>query len=180
MSGEEDLFMANMLNNINELVDAKYLVTRTISNQAEAGTIVHIMAARKASDGFALDYRVTATGQNYKIQFKNMNDFVKWARSDLFITRNYDAFTKDEIMHYIKVTGRTFASFCCPLMIVALIIVWVAALVFLKGTASVITGIVGSVVASLLILIIYKRQKSRVKMKMYYKLGTSKWGVKFK
>ena len=41
-------------------------------------------------------------------------------------------------------------------------------------------GFAGSVVASLLILIIYKRQKSSVKMKMYYKLGTSKWGVKFK
>ncbi|MGN1105573.1 MAG: hypothetical protein ACI4RH_02905 [Huintestinicola sp.] len=172
--------MANMLNNINELVDTKYLITRSISNQAEAGTLVHIMAARKAADGFSLDYRVTQTGQNYKIEFRSMNDFVKWARSDQFISRNYDAFTKDEIMHYIKVTGRTFASFCCPLIIAALIIVWVAALVFLKGTASVIAGIIGSVVASLLILIIYKRQKSSVKMKMYYKLGTSKWGVKFK
>lgn len=181
MSGEEDNIMANMLNNINDAVDGKFLVTRTISNQAEAGTMVHIMAARKAADGsFALDYRVTSTGQNYKISFKDMKDFLKWARPDLFIARNYDAFTKEEIMRYVKITSRTFASFCCPLIIVALIVVWVLALVLLKGAASIIAGISASVVASLLILIIYKRQKSNVKMKMYYKLGSSKWGVRFK
>lgn len=172
--------MANMLNNIRDLVDSKFIITRSIGNQAEAGTLVHIMNAKTGSDGFSIDYRVTSTGQNYNIHFKNLNDFYKWARPDSFIARNYDAFTKDEIIHYLKVTGRTFGSFCCPLIIVALIVVWAAALIFLKGTSSLIVGIAGSLVSIALILLIFKKQKSGVKMKLYYKLGSSKWGVKFK
>lgn len=169
-----------MANNIRDLVDTKFVITRTIGNQAEAGTVVHIMNANGGANGCSIDYRVTATGQNYNIQFKSLGDFYKWARSDSFITRNHDSFTKDEIMQYLKVTGRTFASFCVPLIILALAVIWTIALLLLKGVATWIVGIAGSVVSAAVIIILFKRQKSDIKMKMYYKLGSSKWGVKFK
>ena len=54
--------MAYMLKNINDAVDGKFLVTKTFPKQAEAGTIVHIMDARKLkSGGYQLDYRVLFT-----------------------------------------------------------------------------------------------------------------------
>lgn len=172
--------MTSTLTNVNDMVDNKYLITRTMANQAEAGNIVHIMSAKNGADGFSLEYRVTATGQNFNIQFKRMEDFIRWARPDPFITRNYDAFTKDEIVHYIKVTNKSFASFGLPILIVLMAIVWAASLIFLQGTTAIIAGAAGSIVSLLLVLFIYKKRKSSIKMKMYYKVGTSKWGVKFK
>lgn len=170
--------MTNTL--VNEMVDNKYLVTRTLSNQAEAGNVVHIMSAKQDGEAISLDYRVTSTGQNFNIQFKKIDDFLRWARPDSFIARNYDAFSKDEIVHYIKVTERTFLSFGLPILLVLLAIVWTVSLVFIQGNLTYIAGTVGSVISSLLVFFIYKKQKSSVRMKMYYKVGTSKWGVKFK
>lgn len=172
--------MAYSLTNVNDMVDGKFLVVKSVSNQAEQGTMVHIMAARNNRDGsFSLDYRVTSTGQNYKIAFKKLKDFFHWARPDTFIARNYDSFTKDEIQKYVKINNRTFSSYCIPLILVALIIVWGLSLTLIPTlTAQIITGASVSVFLAVVIFIIYKKSKYNIKMKMYYKLS-GKWGVKF-
>jgi hypothetical protein len=174
--------MAYMLKNINDAVDGKFLVTKSFPKQAEAGTIVHIMDARKLKNGgYQLDYRVTSTGQNYLIEFKQLKDFYAWARPDTFIARNYNSFSKKDIMHYVKVTSRTFQSFCVPLIVVAVIIAWVLAIVLFKGNAGmmILFGMLFSVAASAIVIVIYRKQKSGVKMKMYGMIQ-SKLGVKFK
>lgn len=178
---KEEHIMAYAITNIKDTVDGKFLVIRNISNQAESGTMVHIMGAKSNKDGsFLLDYRVTSTGQNYKIAFKKMKDFFHWARPDTFIARNYDSFTKDEIKKYVKINNRTFSSYCVPLILVLLIIVWGLSLTLIPTlTAQIITGASVSVVVAIVIFILYKKSKSNIKMKMYYKLS-DKWGVKFK
>lgn len=178
---KEEHIMAYSLTNVNDMVDGKFLVIRNVSNQAESGTMVHIMAARNNRDGsFSLDYRVTSTGQNYKIAFKKLKDFFNWARPDTFIARNYDSFTKAEIQKYVKINNRTFSSYCVPLILVVLIIVWGLCLTLIPATTTqIIVGSSASVVLAVIIFILYRKSKSNIKMKMYYKLS-SKWGVKFK
>ena len=173
--------MAYMLKNINDAVDGKFLVTKTFPKQAEAGTIVHIMDARKLkSGGYQLDYRVTSTGQNYLIEFKQLKDFYAWARPDTFIARNYNSFSKKDIMHYVKVTSRTFQSFCVPLIIAAVVAVWILAFILMKGVGmKILFGFLMSIVAAALVIFIYRKQKSGVKMKMYQMIQ-SKLGIKFK
>lgn len=178
---KEEHIMAYALNKINDMVDGKFLVIKNISNQADSGTMIHIMAARGNRDGsFSLDYRVTSTGQNYKIAFKKMRDFFHWARPDVFIARNYESFTKDEIRKYVKINNRTFSSYCVPLILVVLIVVWGLSLTLIPTTiAQIITGASVSVVAAIIIIVLYKKSKDNIKMKMYYKLS-GKWGVRFK
>ena len=173
--------MAYMLKNINDAVDGKFLVTKTFPKQAEAGTIVHIMDARKLkSGGYQLDYRVTSTGQNYLIEFKQLKDFYAWARPDTFIARNYNSFSKKDIMHYVKVTSRTFQSFCVPLIVAAVVVVWILAFILMKGVGmKSVFGFLMSIVAAALVIFIYRKQKSGVKMKMYQMIQ-SKLGIKFK
>ena len=173
--------MAYMLKNINDAVDGKFLVTKTFPKQAEAGTIVHIMDARKLkSGGYQLDSRVTSTGQNYLIEFKQLKDFYAWARPDTFIARNYNSFSKKDIMHYVKVTSRTFQSFCVPLIVAAVVVVWILAFILMKGVGmKILFGFLMSIVAAALVIFIYRKQKSGVKMKMYQMIQ-SKLGIKFK
>lgn len=173
--------MAYILKNINDAVDGKFLVTKSFPKQAEAGTIVHIMDARKLkSGGFQLDYRVTSTGQNYLIEFKQLKDFYAWARPDTFIARNYNSFSKKDIMHYVKVTSRTFQSFCVPLIVAAVVFVWVLAFILMNGIGMKIAfGFVMSIIAAAVVIFIYRKQKTGVKMKMY-EMIQSKLGIKFK
>ena len=173
--------MAYMLKNISDAVDGKFLVTKTFPKQAGAGTIVHITDARKLkSGGYQLDYRVTSTGQNYLIEFKQLKDFYAWARPDTFIARNYNSFSKKDIMHYVKVTSRTFQSFCVPLIVAAVVVVWILAFILMKGVGmKILFGFLMSIVAAALVIVIYRKQKSGVKMKMYQMIQ-SKLGIKFK
>lgn len=173
--------MAYMLKNINDAVDGKFLVTKSFPKQAEAGTIVHIMDARKLKNGGCqLDYRVTTTGQNYMIEFAQLKEFYAWARPDSFIARNYNAFSKKDILHYVKVTSRTFQSFCVPLIVAAVVLVWVLAFILMGSIGSkILFGFLMSIVAAGLVIFIYRKQKSGVKMKMYQMIQ-SKLGIKFK
>ena len=178
------IYMTYLLNNIDEAVDRKFLVCKNISNQARAGTMVHIMGSDDSS-GINVKYRVTDTGQDYNIQFDTLKDFCKWAAPDTFIARYYENFSNKEILHYIKVTNRSFASFCLPIIAAALVVVWVLALVVLKGIVHLgggICGIIGgvlSVVAIVAVIYMYRQQKSSVKLKLYRKVS-SNWGIEFK
>ncbi len=173
--------MAYILKDIRDAIDGKFLVTKTLPKQAETGTIVHIMDARKLKNGgFQLDYRVTSTGSNYLIEFKTMKDFYAWARPDTFIARNYNSFSKKDILHYIKVTSRTFQSFCVPLMAVAVVLIFALSIILVKSVAlKIVVALVGSIAACALVMFIYKKQKNDVKMKMYHMLS-NKLGIKFK
>lgn len=171
--------MAFVLNNIEEAVDGKFLVVKNLTNQADVGTVVHIMGTNKSSDGsVTIDYRVTGTGQDYEARFSSIKDFCNWAKPDSFIARNYDSFTKDEIKNYIKINNRTFASFCLPIMIVILIVAWVLGLAVLKGGLGIGIAIGISVIGTVASIIILKKSKTNVKMKLYKKLS-SKWGIEF-
>ena len=176
--------MTYLLNNIDEAVDRKFLVSKNIPNQARAGTMVHIMGSDDSA-GISVKYRVTDTGQDYNIQFETLKDFCKWAAPDTFIARYYENFSNKEILHYIKVTNRSFTSFCLPIIAVALVIVWVLAMVVLKGIAGLGAGIcagIGGVLSiGVIIAVIYvkKKKKSSVKLKLYRKVS-SNWGIEFK
>ena len=173
--------MAYILKNINDAVDGKFLVTKTRPKQAEAGTIVHIMDARKLKNGgYQLDYRVTTTGQNYLIEFATLKEFYAWARPDTFIARNYNSFSKKDIMHYVKVTSRTFQSFCVPLIVAAVVVAWVLSFIIFGSVGlKILFGMLLSIVAAALVIVIYRKQKNGVKMKMYQMIQ-SKLGIKFK
>lgn len=172
--------MAYIMKDINDAVDEKFLIVKNLKNQAEAGSIIHVMSAGSYPGGITVNYRITATGQNYEVQFKSLGEFFKWARNDTFIARNYNSFSKEDIMRYIKVNSRTFATFSLPLILVSLIIIWLVVILLLKAsTVSLIAGAVASVVFSVFFILLYKNQKSKVKMELYQKLS-NKWGVKFK
>ena len=125
--------MAFMLYSIDEAIDRKYVVTKPLSGQAKSGTLIHVMDTHETSDGITVDYRVTKTGQNYVVKFPTVKEFCKWCRPDTFIARHYDSLSKKEIRQYLKITSRTFTSFCLPLIVVALAIIWVLAMVVIKG-----------------------------------------------
>lgn len=169
-----------MLNSIDEAIDGKYLVTKYEKNQADVGSMIHIMDAREDSDGVIIvDYRLPATGQNYCARFDNINQFYKWARPDTFIARYYENFSQKEIQNYIKVSNRTFTTFCLPFIAVALVVVWIFALAVIGGSGGIVAGAILSVVAFVAVMIIFNKQKSGVKLKMYHKVSASNWGIDF-
>ena len=175
--------MTYSINNINEAVDSKFLVTKNLHNQAQAGTLVHIMGGDESGGNISVNYRVTGSGQDFTIKFGSLKEFCKWARPDTFIARHYENFTTKEIMNYIKVSDSTFFSFCLPIIIVALGVIWgvVAAALGFKGSTGIVVGAICSVVAIIAIIIIFFRRKSKVKLKLYQKVSSS-WaggGVKF-
>ena len=169
--------MAFMLYSIDEAIDCKYVVTKTMSGQAKAGTLIHVMDTKERSDGgVQVDYRVTGTGQNFVIKFDSVKAFCKWARPDTFIARHYDSFTKKEIQHYLKVQDRSFVTFCLPLIILAAV-VWVIAAALMSGVATVIFGIIFTLIAAVAVLFLFKKQKESVKLKLYSKINM---GISFK
>ncbi len=170
--------MALLLYSIDEAVDRKFIVTKSISSQAKIGSLVHIMDSSEKSDGISVDYRITSTGQDFSIQFDNLKQFCKWARPDNFIARHYENLDQKDILHYIKVSNRTFASFCLPIIIVLLAIIWAVALIALDQNF--IVGAILSVIAIIAVIAIYKYQKTNVVLKLYSKVGTNNWGITIK
>lgn len=173
------IFIMYNLNNLNETVDGKFIVTKNLSNQAPVGTLIHIMDAKRVSDRILVNYRITETSQDYVAEFSNINDFNKWIKSDPFIARNYESFSKEDVQHYIKADGRTFTGFCLPIMIIAIILVWLIAILAIKSiVVKIIVGIILSAIAGFGVFIFYKRAKTSAKMKLYQKVS-DKWNVSF-
>lgn len=173
--------MATLLTgNFNDLVDGKFLILKRMPSQPEPGTMIHVMGASQDQSGaHGINYRVTETGQNYTATFRSMKEFYAWARPDSFIARNYESFTKHDVQKYIRVKKRTPASFCLPLIAVMLVVVWALMLILLDAPLSIIFGALLSIVGAFGIFMLYKRQKERMKMKMYGKIVT-KWGIEIK
>ncbi|MDE5569763.1 MAG: hypothetical protein K2I82_03815 [Ruminococcus sp.] len=173
--------MALYIYSIDEAVDRKYVVTKSMSGQAGAGTLVHIMDCSEKGDGsVSVSYRVTETGQNFNADFASLKAFCKWARPDNFIARHYENLSQKDIIYYIRVTGRSFVSFYLPILAVILAVIWVVAIAAIKGMFGIIVGVVLSVAAVVGIIFFYKYQKKRVSMEMYSKVGSNSWGVVIK
>ena len=175
--------MTYMLNDIDEAIDRKFLVTKKLNNQVEPGTIVHIMDAHSNKDGsINVYYRITYTKQEYTVKFDNVKQFCKWARPDNFIARHYENFNIKEIQRYVKVKDRTFTSFCLPLILVALLIVWAAVLLLFGGKPiGIILGVVMSILVAVLITITYRSSRQKELVKLYSKVSAnSNWRVNFK
>lgn len=173
--------MALYIYSIDEAVDRKYVVTKSISGQATAGTLVHIMDCSEKGDGsISVSYRVTDTGQDFDMDFADLKQFCKWARPDNFIARHYENLSKKDILYYIKVKNRTFVSFYLPIMIAALAVIWIVSLVLIKGLVGIIVGAVLSVIAVAGVIFYYKYQKKHVATNIYSKAGSNRWGVVIK
>ena len=168
--------------NIDEAIDRKFLVTKTVKGQAEAGTIIHVMDAENDKNNVLVTYRVARFNgkfhdyQDYNVKFDDVNQFCKWAQPDNFIARNYESFSIKDIQHYIKVKNRTFTTFCLPLILLAAVIVWVLSFVLLDGILKIIAGACLTVVAVVLIFSTFRSQKKKEKMRMYKKISSG-WGV---
>ena len=173
--------MALYIYSIDEAVDRKYVVTKSISGQAKAGTLVHIMDAVDNGDGsLSVSYRVTETGQNFNADFPSLKAFCKWSRPDNFIARYYESLNNKDIVNYIRVTGRSFATFYLPILLAILAVVWIIAVFLIKNIAGIIIGAVLSVLAIVGVVFSSKYQKKHVSMNIYSKIGTNSWGVVIK
>lgn len=177
------LCMTYMLNDIDEAIDRKFLVTKKLDSQVEPGTIVHIMDAHSNKNGsINVYYRITYTKKEYTVKFDNIKQFCKWARPDNFIARHYENFNIKEIQRYVKIKDRTFASFCLPLILIALIAVWVFCIIILGvGMPSIVAGLVLSALSAVAITMAYRNNRQKELIRFYRKVSSNaNWGVNFK
>ncbi|MBP0988768.1 MAG: hypothetical protein J6S92_10865 [Oscillospiraceae bacterium] len=175
--------MTYMLNDIDEAIDRKFLVTKKLNNQVEPGTIVHIMDAHSNKDGsINVYYRITYTKQEYTVKFDNVKQFCKWARPDNFIARHYENFNIKEIQRYVKVKDRTFTSFCLPIILGVWALIWaISRLLFGTGTVGIVIGVVLSVLSAVAITMVYRNNRQKSLIRFYRKVSAnSNWGVNFK
>ncbi len=177
----------NHLLNIDEAIDRKFLVTKSVRNQAEAGTVIHVLDAEKdPKGGVNVLYRVARFNekfhdyQDYTAKFESLAEFCKWAQPDSFIARNYEMLTIGDIQHYIKVKKRSFTSFCLPLIIIAAALIW-ALLIFGLGLgiATIVLGVLLTLLVTAGVLLLMKKQKKNEKVRLYNKISSS-WGIVLK
>lgn len=178
--------MTHLLN-IDEAVDRKYLITKNVKGQAEAGTIIHVMDAETNPGGSVnVLYRVARFNekfhdyQDFNAKFDSLAAFCKWAQPDNFIARNYEMLSISDIQHYIKVKNRNFTSFCLPLILIAAIIVWVLLYFLLDvGIPMIVLGVILTLLITAGVLLMLKKQKKKEKVRLYHKIS-SNWGVVLK
>lgn len=177
--------MTYMLNNLDEAVDRKFLVTKPMKAQAEPGSIIHVLDVKdRKKDGYLVEYRVTDVGKGYSFRdyaakFNNVKDFCNWARPDNFIARHYEAFDLKEIQNYIKVTDRSFVTSALPIIAVLAIALFALGLFVIGGIVGIIIAVVGTLIVFGGVSWFFRWQKSRVKLNLYSKIS-SDWGVQFK
>ena len=176
--------MTHLLN-IDEAVDRKFLVTKNLKGQAETGTIIHVMDAETASGGSVnVTYRVARFNekfhdyQDYQAKFDSLAAFCKWAQPDNFIARNYEMLNIKDIQHYIKVKKRNFVSFCLPIILVIAVVLFALGFLALK-TIGLIVAAVLTLGAAFGILVMFKKQKKKERVRLYQKIS-SNWGVVIK
>lgn len=169
--------MAFMLYSIDEAVDHKYIVTKTMKAQAKKGVLVHVMDARETSSGITVNYRVTKTKQDFTIKFDTIKQFCKWCMPSTFLARYYDRLSTREIMRYIKIENRSFLTFHLPVILVCLAVVWIAALLaILMNIVELVPGlIIGgalSVVSIVAVFVISHFTKEHMVERLYEKVST--------
>ncbi len=166
--------MTYLLNNIEDAVDRKFLVTKTMARQAEAGTVVHIMGTDEGNGGINVNYRVTNTGQDYSVKFATIKDFCTWARPDSFIARYASDLSTKDIQQYIKMKDRSFVNFCLPIIAVALVVIWLVCLLAVPNkVVGIILGVILSAVVSFVVYNYFKTSKTRFMTRLYGKISSN-------
>ncbi len=170
--------MRLLLNNIEDAVDQKYLITKSLKSQAEAGTVIHIMGAQTESDGVTVKYRVTSTGQDYTAKFADVKQFSKWASADNFVARYQDNLTTNEIRKYIKVRNNSFMASGGIPIIAGIAVVWLVMIItmiagLLPWWSAVIAGVGLSVILYFGISTFYKKRRSKVMSQIYNKVSAA-------
>lgn len=171
--------MAFMLFSIDEAIDHKYIVNKSMREQAKKGTLIHVMDARETSDGVTVYYRINKTSQDFIIRFNTIKQFCKWCMPSTFLAKYYDKLSYREVLRYIRMENRGFFSFYLPVILLCLIIVWagVAALITFKLfdlMISLIAGGVASVVVVIAIFILSKVARTNMNERLYKKVSTIK------
>ncbi len=170
--------MAFMLYSIDEAIDCKFIITKTMSGQAKVGSLIHVMDTKENSDGITVFYRITKTGQNFVAKFETLKDFCKWCTPDSFIARHYDQFSKKEILHYLSVSNRTMSSFYLPVIIVLCLIAWILMFVVFKSLAiRILLGLIFTACIAAAVFFIGNNQKDKMLMKFYSRVNSK---LKFK
>ncbi|MDE5582843.1 MAG: hypothetical protein K2J08_03970 [Ruminococcus sp.] len=172
--------MRLLLNNIEDAVDQKYLITKSLRNQAEAGTVIHIMGAGTESDGVSVKYRVMSSGQDYTAKFADIKQFCKWAMADNFVARYQENLSPDEIRNYIKVRNTSFMATGGLFVLIGIIIVWAVLLGFtvaklIPWYSMLIAGVCLSFIMWFVITTLFKRRRSKVMTQIYNKVSSSAW-----
>lgn len=170
--------MRLLLNNIEDAVDQKYLVTKSLKNQAEAGTVIHIMGAQTESDGVSVKYRVTKTGQDYTCKFADVKQFLKWASSDNFVARYQDNLNPSDIRQYIKVRDASFMASGGIIIIAGIVIALVIMLIaMIAGKLLWWQLLIGAVCIPVIIYFcvttFYKRRRNKVMSQIYNKVSAA-------
>lgn len=172
--------MRLLLNNIEDAVDQKYLVTKSLKNQAAAGTVIHIMGTQTESDGVTVKYRVTKTGEDYSCKFADVKQFSKWASSDNFVARYQDNLSPSDIRQYMKICDTSFMASGGIVTIVGIALVLVILIIaMIAGKLAWWQLLVGTICFSVIIYFgattFYKRRRNKIMSQIYNKVSAA-WG----
>lgn len=172
--------MRLLLNNIEDAVDQKYLVTKSLKNQAAAGTVIHIMGTQTESDGVTVKYRVTKTGEDYSCKFADVKQFSKWASSDNFVARYQDNLSPSDIRQYMKICDTSFMASGGIATIVGIALVLVILIIaMIAGKLAWWQLLVGTICFSVIIYFgattFYKRRRNKIMSQIYNKVSAA-WG----
>lgn len=164
--------MTYLLNSVDDAIDRKFLVTKSVPGQVEAGTLVHIMGGAQDGTGVSIDYRVASTYQDFNIKFPTLKDFSKWARPDNFIARHYDKLDRFDIQQYIKVSNTSIFTML-PVLAVVLLILWIVCLLVIPSKAiGVILAVLLSVAVSFAMIRFFQNRRMKMLTKLYSKIGS--------
>lgn len=172
------MFMAFMLYSADDAIDSKFIVTKNISNQAKPGTLIHVMDTAETSEGISVDYRVTGTNQDFTVKFASLKQFCKWIQPDSFIARHYECLSNKDVVHYMKVNGRSFATFCLPVILITWAVIWAVLLLLVPNVVGMVIAAVLSLAAVAAVFFADKKMKSNARMRIWSKVADSKWGMK--
>ena len=145
--------MAFMLFSIEDAVDSKYIVTKSMRQQAKKGTLIHVMDAGETSDGITVKYRVTKTKQDFTAHFDTIKQFCSWCMPSSFLAKYYDKLSTRDILTYIRVENRSFLTFHLPLILICLAIVWAVAMFVVKDMVGVLIGVIIGAASSIIVIV---------------------------
>ena len=166
--------MGFLIYSIDKTIDSKYIVVKSIKEQARVGALVHIMDARETSDGITVKYRVTQTKQDYVIKFDTIKQFCEWVMPSVFLARYYDNLSHREIISYIHAENRSFLTFHLPIILICLVIIWVCALFLITGVAGIAVGASLSVTAVAGVFLFDKISVKLMHERLYDKVTNAK------
>ncbi len=173
--------MAQYLLEFEEAIDRKFIVTKTVSGQAKVGTMIHVLdCVPKGNGAHTVWYRVNETGQDFSQGFASVKEFCNWARTDKILIRHYESLSRRDVMQYLKITNGGFTKLFLPVLIIALILIWVVMLAAVGGVAGVAIAIVLSLLATVATLFLYKNKRKKAILAIYSKVSKNNWGVTFK